>query len=377
VIILSVILDGLPESETSVMPLKLFELLRARVYKRICMKRHVALIPFLTAIACFPVEAEISVTPPKVPQMSKQYIPEDELKALKQSPALAAELESLGQGSIEERVARLKKKVVNDLIFVEGGTFMMGDFGPLWSPEKLPYSDQLSSRPAHEVTLSSFSTAKYKTTFAEFDVYTDATATERGGLEGISSRKLRHPTIPAGVRWQRAKDYCLWLAQITQLPFDLPTEAQWEFAARSRGQFFVWATDNGSIDYGRNVPAAGQMALISPTKRSSGPYSVGLFPPNPLGLFDASHNGEEWVNDWYDEQYYKNSPKKDPKGPATGTLKVARGWPNGDSIMPNTMYRHKRQLIEPSYYVQNVGTLPGIYTSSGFRCSLQQPERFP
>jgi formylglycine-generating enzyme required for sulfatase activity len=119
------------------------------------------------------------------------------------------------------------------------------------------------------------------------------------------------------------------------------------------------------------------MALISPTKRSSGPYSVGLFPPNPLGLFDASHNGEEWVNDWYDEQYYKNSPKKDPKGSATGTLKVARGWPNGDSIMPNTMYRHKRQLIEPSYYVQNVGTLPGIYTSSGFRCALQQPERFP
>jgi sulfatase modifying factor 1 len=53
----------------------------------------------------------------------------------------------------------LKKKVVNDLIFVEGGAFMMGDFGPLWPPEQPPYSDQLSSRPAHEVTPSSFSIA--------------------------------------------------------------------------------------------------------------------------------------------------------------------------------------------------------------------------
>jgi formylglycine-generating enzyme required for sulfatase activity len=158
------------------------------------------------------------------------------------------------------------------------------------------------------------------------------------------------------------------------LPFDLPTEAQWEYVARSRGQFFVWATDNGNIDYGRNVPAAGQIELLNSSK-ARGPYPVGLFPANSLGLFDASHDGEEWVNDWYDENYYKASPKEDPQGPSTGTMKVARGWPVGDSLMPNTMYRRQRPLTNPSRHLPNVGMLPGVYTSQGFRCSLQQSKR--
>lgn len=340
------------------------------------MKYRTVLFPLCAALVSLSAEAQKAVKPPKIPQMSNQYIDESQLKALKQPSALAAELEALRQGTIEERISRLKEKVVNDLIFVKGGSFMMGDFGPLWSPEKLPYSDQLASRPAHEVTLSSFSIAKYKTTFAEFDVYTDAIGAERGGMEGISSRKFRHPTVPAGVPWQRAKGYCQWLATVTQLPFDLPTEAQWEYAARSRGQFFVWATDNGSIDYGRNMPAAGQVELLTPSKEYA-PYPVGLFPPNPLGLYDASHNGEEWVNDWYDENYYKNSPKKDPRGPLTGVVKVARGWPNGDSIVPNTMYRRDRPLINPIWEFEPGDMRPGVYTSQGFRCALQrtQPPR--
>lgn len=320
-------------------------------------------------------QAKEAVKPPKIPQMSNQYIDEAELKALKQPPALAAELQALGEGAIEERIARLKKKVVTDLIFVKGGTFKMGDFGPLWSPEKLPYSDQLASRPAHEVSLSSFSIAKYKTTYAEFDVYTDATRTDRAANEKLNA-EFRYPTVPVGVPWQRAKDYCQWLGTITQLPFDLPTEAQWEYAARSRGQFFVWATDNGSIDYGRNVPAAGQIPLLTPSGQKS-PYPVGLFPSNPLGLHDASHNGEEWVNDWYDENYYKNSPKKDPQGPLNGTRKVARGWPIGDSIVPNTMYRRDEPLVNPPVDLGEFGTVSSSYRSQGFRCALQQSKRLP
>src|SRR3569833_2685763 len=147
------------------------------------------------------------VKPPKIPHMNSEYVDESKLKALKQPPELAAELAALGQGTIEERVAKLKKKEIHDMIFVKGGTFMMGDFGPLWSPEKLPYSDQLASRPAHEVTLSSYSIAKYKTTYAEFDVYTDATETPRAA-NGKLEKIFRYPDVPAGVPWQRAKDYC-------------------------------------------------------------------------------------------------------------------------------------------------------------------------
>jgi len=313
------------------------------------------------------------VKPPKVPQMSKQYIDESKLVALKQLAPLAAELDALGKGTTEERVALLRKKVLADLVFVKGGTFMMGDFGPLWSPEKLPYSDDPTNKAVHEVTLSSFSIAKFKTTYAEFDVYSDATKTDRAA-NGPLDKIYRHPTVPAGVPWQRAKDYCQWLGKVTQLPIDLPTEAQWEYAARSRGQFFVWATDNGNIDYGRNIPAAGQMELLTPSGEID-PYPVGLFPPNPLGLYDASHDGEEWTNDWFDENYYKVSPKRDPQGPAAGTKKVARGWPIGDSIVPNTMYRRARLLHESAAATTADSTKAEVtsYRSSGFRCAVQRP----
>lgn len=317
--------------------------------------------------ACADVTA---VKPPKIPYRSEEYLDESKLVALKQAPALAAELDALGRGSITERVARLRKKVVADLIFVEGGTFMMGDFGPLVSPNQLHYSFNLPSRPVHEVELSSFSIAKYKTTYAEFDIFTDATNSERASTDRFGMEQ-RHPTIPVGVRWQRAKDYCKWLGEMTQLPFDLPTEAQWEYAARSRGQFFVWATDNGNIDHGRNVPAADHIPLLAPSENMHR-YPVGLFPPNPLGLYDAAHNGEEWVNDWFDEDYYKKSPRRNPTGPSEGTLKVARGWPNGDSFVPATMYRRARPLLFEPLKIKGFEKIIPSYQSQGFRCALQQ-----
>jgi len=336
------------------------------------MSLHAKLLPLPAMFCCLLASADTSsVKPPKVPQMSKEHVDETKLVALKQPAALAAELEALGKGTIDERVARLKKKVLSDLVFVKGGTFMMGDFGSIWSPEKLPYSDDPSSKPVHEVTLSSFSIAKYKTTFAEFDVYTEATGTERAAGDKVAA-KQRYPAAPAGVPWQRAKDYCQWLGKITEQPFDLPTEAQWEYAARSRGQFFVWATDNGNIDFGRNMPAADQVKLLTPSG-SGRRYPVGLFPPNPLGLYDASHDNEEWVNDWFDKDYYKHSPKQDPKGPAEGTMKVARGWPVSDSIVPNTMHRRARPLTWPEEKTEDIGTIAPNYLSQGLRCAVQKP----
>lgn len=333
------------------------------------MLRRANPLPAAALICLFTHAHAARVTPPKIPQMNSEYVDESKLVALKQPPALAAELDALGKGSIKERVARLKKKVIADLIFVEGGTFMMGDFGVLWSPEKLPYSFDVTSRPVHEVTLSSFSISKYKTTYAEFDVYTDATGTERAATDDFGLEQ-RYPQAPVGVRWQRAKDYCQWLGKITGLPFDLPTEAQWEYAARSRGQFFVWATDDGNVDYGRNMPAADQIELLVPLKHYRA-YPVGIFPPNPLGLYDASHNGEEWVNDWFDKAYYKTSPKINPTGPAKGTEKVARGWPVGDSIVPNTMFRRSRTLTFPPIDIGIFGKAAPTYLSQGVRCGVK------
>ena len=152
----------------------------------------------------------------------------------------------------------------------------------------------------------------------------------------ISDRKTRHPLLPAGADWQRARDYCQWVGKLTGLPFDLPTEAQWEYAARSRGQRFVFPTDNGNIDHGRNVPASyAHMDMISPFPKDADidkdyrPYTVGMFPPNPLGLYDMLGIGFEWTLDWHDPQH---SPVDNPTGPEKGTKKVVRGQPRKAGI---------------------------------------------
>lgn len=224
-----------------------------------------------------------------------------------------------------------------------------------------------------KITLSDFWISRYKTTYAEFDVFTDATGRQRTGTEFNS--KYRNPYIPARSYWQAAKDYCQWLGKITGYLFDLTTEAQWEYAARSRGQFFMIATDNGNIEYGRNIPYAEQEKKLSPVRRLGiNPYPIGLFPPNPLGLYDMSHNDGEWVSDWYAEDAYIKADAKDPQGPATGTQKVIRGWPFGNTLKIGTnVWRRK---LEPIPLITNESETPpkiepvGTAYSPSLRCAV-------
>ncbi|WP_150696500.1 formylglycine-generating enzyme family protein [Pandoraea terrae] len=294
---------------------------------------------------------------------------------LVQPPALQAELMALTIGGIEDRRARLKRKVLNDLIFVKGGTFMMGDFGPSWSPEQLYFSSGVDNKPAHKVTLTSYSLSRYKTTYAEFDVFTDATGRPRAAAtwwNGVN----RHPVVPAGLYWQHAKDYCTWLARETGVPFDLSTEAQWEYAARSGGQNFIWATDNGHLDVGRNAPSYEQTRLLGPVTRvnpsvqRTSLHPVGMFPPNPLGFYDMSSNGWEWMQDWYDASYYQVSPERDPKGPASGTLRVERGYAEGDYPSGGVLNRFSR---DPLTTRRDIGTGiigPGVAATHTVRCAV-------
>ncbi|CAH0350698.1 SUMF1/EgtB/PvdO family nonheme iron enzyme [Aquabacterium sp. CECT 9606] len=273
-----------------------------------------------------------TVKPPAVPKINHHFISEKKLAALpvpQQPPELAKALADLQTGTLDERKARLKAKVLADMVYVRGGSFMRGDFAKLMGIEgvtRMTYNED--DKVVKEITLSDFWIGKYKTTYAEFDVFTDATGRSRTGIG--YSYVHRHPTIPARAYWQEAKDYCQWLGRLTGLPIDLPTEAQWEYAARSRGQFFMIPTDDGSIEYGRNVPYGKQARLLSPVE-SMDRYPIALFPANPLGLFDMSDNGQEWVNDWYAEDAYAKAENRDPKGPISGARKVTRSW-GGDSL---------------------------------------------
>lgn len=129
---------------------------------------------------------------------------------------------------LDMRIQALLTKVKRSLRPLKGGTFEMGDWG---NEDGVPYDFEATSRPLHKVTLDGFSMMAYKVTFDDFDVFTDAIGNERITMREREIAQ-RAPNRPAGVSWYGAKAYCGWLAKMTKLPFDLPTEAQWEYAAR-------------------------------------------------------------------------------------------------------------------------------------------------
>jgi formylglycine-generating enzyme required for sulfatase activity len=304
------------------------------------------------------------VKPPANPRVLNEHMPRDQIEKLpipQQSPELTAALLDLEKGSIEERIAKLKKKTIADLIYVRGGSFMRGDFAKI-AGIGAALTASMDDKVVKEITLSDFWMGKYKITYAEFDVFTDATGRKRTGIE--DDGEGRHPLIPAGAYWQEAKNYCQWLGQITGYPFDLPTEAQWEYAARSRGQFFATATDDGNWDKGRNAPFSGQADQISKkyARTSDKRYPVGLFPANPLGLYDMAYMTWEWTNDWFAEDAYEKSTTHDPAGPAAGAEKAIRSWyvGNGQIIgtniwrktsrpTPNRLNIHDQYVPEETY----------------------------
>lgn len=237
------------------------------------------------------------------------------------------------------RLAALKAATLKHMVFVPGGTFTMGDFGPVHNEEKLPYSSATDDDVLHKVTLDGFSIGAYKVTYADFDVFTDSTGRPRIAQDEMDLTYRNLPGTPAGVNWYDAQAYCHWLGKQLDLPMDLPTEAQWEYAARSGGKMVVYATDNGQIDNGRNVPSFGQNQAYKSKYQAALPMlPVGKYPPNSIGLYDMSTDGYEWTRDWYAPEYAQGAAKN-PTGPANGKEKVERAYESvgGDTLQSTSM----------------------------------------
>jgi formylglycine-generating enzyme required for sulfatase activity len=159
------------------------------------------------------------------------------------------------------------------------------------------------------------------------------------------SDRLHHPVTL--VRRDDAAAYCSWLTTLLGKPVRLPTEAEWECAARAG------STDR--LPWGEALdPSRANFMMDVRQKASAGTTSVMRYDPNAFGLRDVIGNVWEWVADWYAPDFYARSPERNPRGPSRGTLRVLRGggWLTSDPRMLTCSYRHK---VPPDTYSYSIG----------------------
>ena len=263
-------------------------------------------------------------------------------------PLLIGAVAGCDDGQKAQDAAQLRETSMANMVSIPGGRFQMGDFGPLVE-DKLPYSLDPSTRPLHWVSLHDFKMGKYRVTWGEFNRWLDLQGRDKTDyyLDVLNNPYAKKDKLgddyPATVSWQDAKDYCQWLGINSGQKTDLPTEAQWEYAARSGGQFLIYGNSDNKLYYDGD-----------PKRNFTDGYSpVGNFAPNPIGLYDMMGNGKDWVNDWYSDDYYQHSPEDNPTGPESGTEKVERGY---------------RGSVDGTLTITRGGKLPDHEFGNGFRC---------
>ena len=207
------------------------------------------------------------------------------------------------------------------MVEVEGGTFMMG-------------SEQMvgSAYPAHEVTLSTYSIGQTEVT-QELWVAVMGSNPSCFNEYGNADVHSNHATWDAGINLQRPVDYvnysdclafCAKLNEMTGLNFRIPTEAEWEFAARggnkSHGYEYAGSDSVNDVAWWKET-------IPSPTVYTDGwgTQTVATKAPNELGIYDMSGNVEEWCYDWFAAYSSTAEPLTNPTGPDTGTKRVVRG----------------------------------------------------
>jgi formylglycine-generating enzyme required for sulfatase activity len=181
-----------------------------------------------------------------------------------------------------------------------------------------------AERPAHEVTISeAFDIGRFEVTQAQWEEvmgsnpYTLDRSNPYYNLPGMAERITR-PEHPATVSWEDAQTFLERLsAREDEAQYRLPTEAEWEYAARG-GTKTTYSFGDGASQLDR-------YAWTGEGFQSGGTHPVGLKEPNRLGLHDVHGNAWEWVQDYYADDYYASSPATDPAGPASGTDRVVRG----------------------------------------------------
>jgi len=183
-----------------------------------------------------------------------------------------------------------------EMVFVEGGTFTMG-----CTAEQGDDCED-GEYPAHQVTLSSFNIGKYPVTQAQWKAVMESNPSFFTG----DNRPVET------VSWSDAQTFIAKLNEVTGKNYRLPTEAEWEYAARG-----------GNKSQGYKYSGSDGIDEVAWYAGNNGTHPVGRKIPNELEIYDMSGNVLEWCNDWYGE--YSNAPQTNPQGPATGSRCVLRG----------------------------------------------------
>jgi formylglycine-generating enzyme required for sulfatase activity len=248
-----------------------------------------------------------------------------------------------------------------DVARIPAGEFLMG-----------AEDGEEDERPAHRTYLDEFCIGRHPVTNAEYARFVQETGHPSPvvrALPAIVSAPLeadfraraaayfwsgdkppggheQHPVTLVG--YEDALAYCRWLASTTNKPVRLPTEAEWEKAARGglEGRRFPW---------GDTLDASCAHFLPHPdVKPERGTAPVGSYPPNAFQLHDMAGNVWEWVSDWYGAKYYARAQYLNPQGPESGLMRLVRGgaWVNADERYLRCACRHK---VPPDSYAYSIG----------------------
>jgi len=209
------------------------------------------------------------------------------------------------------------------MVFVEGGCFDMGDF---------TNSGDDDERPVHKVCLS--------------DYYIGETEVNNGlwqSVMGFPYKEKLDPKLPlTNISWAWATTFIEKLNELVDGFYRLPTEAEWEYAARERGKNIRWS----GTDRDEDIQDFAWFAYNSEGKLHYSKQKK----PNALGIYDMTGNAAEWVEDNFDFEYYKNSPEEDPYGPEFSSWRTIRGGSIFDESQKlRTTYRHAKEgtLLSP------------------------------
>ena len=265
----------------------------------------------------------LAETSPELRQEALAEIDRELQKIRLRDERLAETLAARRQELRKSRLEWHEPKMGIEFVWVAAGCYQMGDtFRVAFTNEK----------PVHEVCVDGYYMGKYETTQAQWQRI-------MGSNPSYFKKEGEYPVET--VSWNDVQGFIAKFRADSDVNYRLPTEAEWEFAARSGGknEKYAGGAEVGALAWsGENV--------------KSGPHRGGTKGPNGLGLYDMSGNLWEWCRDWYDENYYKGSPRDNPAGPIAGKVRVIRGGAWSDSsVFVRTTARSWNRVDDAPYNV--------------------------